>query len=34
MGGQRVGKKMIEIGPTKAKEMCYGWRYIDIILEK
>jgi ribosomal protein S18 acetylase RimI-like enzyme len=33
MGGQRVGKKMIEIGPTKAKEVCYGWRDIDVILK-
>ena len=28
MGGQRIGKHMIEIGPTKAKEICYGWRDI------
>lgn len=26
MGGQRIGKHTIEIGPTKAKEICYGWR--------
>lgn len=26
MGGQRVGKKMVEFGPTKAKEVCYAWR--------
>ncbi|HPD82782.1 MAG: GNAT family N-acetyltransferase [Alphaproteobacteria bacterium] len=34
MGGQRVGKKMVEFGPTKAKELCYGWRNISEILEK
>jgi len=33
MGGQRVGKKMIEFGPTKAKEVCYGWRDIDGVLK-
>lgn len=26
MGGQRVGKKMIQIGPNHLKEVCYGWR--------
>lgn len=26
MGGQRIGKKMIEIGPNSLKEICYGWR--------
>jgi ribosomal protein S18 acetylase RimI-like enzyme len=26
MGGERVGKKDIEIGPTRAREVCYGWR--------
>lgn len=34
MGGQRIGKKMVEFGPTKAKEVCYGWRDINVILEK
>ena len=34
IGGQRVGKKIIEIGPTKAKEVCYGWRDTSMILEK
>jgi len=34
MGGQRVGKKMVEFGPTKAKEVCYAWRNIQEILEK
>lgn len=26
MGGQKVGSKMVEIGPSKVKEACYGWR--------
>jgi ribosomal protein S18 acetylase RimI-like enzyme len=26
MGGQKLGNKMIEIGPSKLKEICYGWR--------
>jgi ribosomal protein S18 acetylase RimI-like enzyme len=26
MGGQKVGSKMVEIGPSKLKEACYGWR--------
>jgi ribosomal protein S18 acetylase RimI-like enzyme len=26
MGGERVGKKEIEIGPTRAREICFGWR--------
>lgn len=26
MGGQKVGSKVVEIGPTKVKEACYGWR--------
>ncbi len=34
MGGQRVGKKIVEFGPTKEKEVCYGWRDINVILEK
>ena len=34
IGGQRVGKKIIEIGPTKAKEVCYGWRDIAEILNR
>jgi len=25
-GGQRCGKKDIEIGPTKTREICFGWR--------
>lgn len=26
LGGQRVGKKMVEVGPNTLKELCYGWR--------
>lgn len=26
MGAQKVGNKMVEIGPSKVKEACYGWR--------
>lgn len=26
LGGQKLGGKMIEIGPSKLKEICYGWR--------
>lgn len=26
MGGQKIGNKMIEIGPSKLKEICYGWK--------
>lgn len=26
MGGERCGKKDIEIGSSKVKEICYGWR--------
>lgn len=26
MGGQRIGKHMITIGPDDLKEICYGWR--------
>ena len=25
-GGQRCGKQMIEMGPSRLKEICYGWR--------
>lgn len=30
-GGQRIGKKDVEIGPTKTKDICYGWRDISVI---
>ncbi len=26
MGGQKVGSHVVEIGPGKLKEACYGWR--------
>lgn len=32
MGGQKVGSKVVEIGPTKAKEVCYGWRDTKVLL--
>lgn len=32
LGGQRIGKQMIDIGPTKAKEICYGWRDISVLI--
>lgn len=25
-GGERCGKKDVEIGPTKVREICFGWR--------
>jgi GNAT superfamily N-acetyltransferase len=31
MGGQRVGKKMVEFGPSTLKEVCYGWRDIKTL---
>ena len=33
VGAQRVGKKMVEFGPSKMKEICYGWRDIDEVLK-
>ena len=32
MGGQRIGKQMIEIGGCQHKEICFGWRDIKEIL--
>lgn len=26
MGGQKLGGKMIDIGPSTLKEICYGWK--------
>lgn len=26
MGGERCGKHDVEFGPTKAREVCFGWR--------
>lgn len=31
--GQRIGKKMITIGPNDLKEVCYGWRDVNKILQ-
>jgi len=31
LGGQRIGKQMIEIGPSRVKEICFGWRDISVI---
>lgn len=33
-GGQRVGKKKTEFGPTTAEESCFAWRDINVILSK
>lgn len=32
LGGQRLGKKIIEFGPSQVRELCYGWRDISILL--
>lgn len=29
LSGQRIGKLFVEFGPTKEKEVCYGWRDIE-----
>lgn len=34
MGGQRIGKKVVEIGGRKVKEACFGWRDTSVILTK
>lgn len=34
LGGQRIGKHMIEIGPSKVKEVCYGWRNMKDLITK
>lgn len=31
--GQKIGNKMIEIGPSRLKEVCYGWRDTSVILK-
>jgi GNAT superfamily N-acetyltransferase len=31
MEGKRIGKHFVEMGPTKVKEVCYGWRDISAI---
>ncbi len=30
--GQRIGKKMIAIGPNELKEVCYGWRDLKLLI--
>ena len=32
LGGQRCGKMMIEVGPSRAKEISFGWRNIDELI--
>ena len=32
LGGQRIGKRDIDIGPSNVKELCYGWRDLSILL--
>lgn len=32
IGGQRIGKRMIEIGPSRLKEVCYGWRAVKSLI--
>lgn len=32
LGGQKLGKKKIQIGPSQVDEMCYGWRPLGQIL--
>jgi len=34
LGGERIGKRQIEIGPSKVKELCYGWRDISVITSR
>jgi len=31
LGGSRLGKRNVEVGPNKLKEVCYGWRDISDI---
>ena len=28
LGGERCGKNFVEVGPSKIKDVCYGWRDI------
>lgn len=32
MNGQKLGGRMIEIGPSTLKEVCYGWRDTAVLL--
>jgi ribosomal protein S18 acetylase RimI-like enzyme len=34
LGGQKLGGKMIEIGPSKLKEICFGWKDTKFLLDK
>lgn len=34
LGGKRLGKRNVEVGPNKLKELCYGWREIDVIFNQ
>lgn len=34
MGGQRIGKKMVTIGPSNLREICYGWRDISNLVPR
>ena len=34
LGGQRIGKHTIEVGPSKVIEVCYGWRDMSVISSK
>ena len=29
--GARLGKRVVEVGRSKPKELCYGWRDISVI---
>ena len=31
LNGQRLGKRDVEVGPNKVKEVCYGWRDMSVI---
>ncbi|MCI5061258.1 MAG: GNAT family N-acetyltransferase [Alphaproteobacteria bacterium] len=33
LGGQRIGKKKTDFGPSRLNEVCYGWRDIKTITE-
>ncbi len=32
LGGERCGKKEIEIGPSKLREICFGWRDSTLLI--
>ena len=31
MKGERIGKQVVEMGRSRVKELCYGWRDISVI---